>query len=155
LKNVKKFVYISFLTCSITIPTTTFATDDHSPKGQNGFQTVFNQMLSFFQVNMYDGENFNKIEHVTAATNNSTIYIDDNKFDAKRIEQYLKNSYKDKDYDRDIYQDSHKDRYHYHDKNCDFDHGSPKDDFDSMGIWRDWYGSWGWDWEWWGWWKKP
>jgi hypothetical protein len=155
LKNVEKFVYITLLICSITIPTTTYATDHHPPKGQNGFQTVFNQMLSFFYGNKNDDGNFNKIEYVTSATKNSTIYIDAKKFDAKQIEQYLKDSHKDKEYNQYIYHDYDKDRYHYHGKNCYIDHGSPKDDFDSMGIWRDWYGSWGWDWDWWGWWKKP
>jgi hypothetical protein len=150
LKNVKKIVYITVLTCSLTIPTTTFASDHHSTKGQNRFQTVFNQMLSFFHGNKNSDENINKIEYVTAATNNSTIYIDDKKFDAKQIEQYLKNSYKDKEYEKNKYKDSGKDRYHYHDKNCYIDHGPPKDDFDSMGIWRDWYGNWDWDR-----WKRP
>jgi hypothetical protein len=153
LKNVKKFVYISFLICSFTIPTTTFASDHHSTKGQNGFQTVFNQMLSFFQGNKNGDENFNKIKYVAATTNNSTIYIDDKKFDGKQIEQYLQNNYKDKGYDKNKYQDSDMNRYHYHDKNCYIDHGPPKDDYDSMGIWRDWYGNW--DWDWWGWWKRP
>lgn len=156
MKNVKKFVYISFLMCSLTIPTTTFASDHHSTKGQNGFQSVFSQMFSFLHGNKNGNENFNKIEYVTSATNNSTIYIDGKKFDAKQIEQYLKDSDKDRDYDKNKYQDSDKDRYHYHDKNCENDHGPPKDDFDSMGIWRDWYGNWGWDWDWdwWGWWEK-
>jgi hypothetical protein len=44
-------------------------------------------MLSVFQVNKNRGENFYKIEYLAAKTNNSIIYIDDKKFDAKQIEQ--------------------------------------------------------------------